>query len=273
MLTHGTLLHRYQPTDVRLGRHHRLDARSLNFLHRHDPKTVLRPVRHDIPIPILDQEDLDTQGIDTSALVPGAQRVTALGSCTANAGTAALAFLLGPGRLAEVGLSATDPVACERFAICLYHEETVDDELPGEWPPDDTGSSGLGIARALKARGLIGGYVHATNADDLASLLQNGPVLLGVPWFQAWFTPDTDGFIDSGDWEASEFAGGHEVLAIGLDAVAQTPDGSVIPEETVVRCRNSWGTAWGLSGEFRLRLSTYVALRRYIDAIQLRAKA
>jgi hypothetical protein len=273
VLTHGTLVHRYQPTDVRLGRHHRLDARSLNHLHHHDTAHVLRTVRHDIPIPILDQEDLDKQGIDTSRLVPGALRVKALGSCTSNAGTGALAFLLGAARLAEVGLSATDPVACERFAICLYHEETVADELPGEWPPDDQGSSGLGIARALKARGLIGSYVHATTADALASLLQTGPVLLGVPWFQAWFTPDADGYIDSGKWANSAFAGGHEVLAIGLDEVAQDAHGHVIPEKTVIRLRNSWSTAWGLEGEFRMRLSTYVALRQYIDAIQLRAAA
>lgn len=272
MLTHGTSLHRYTPTDVRLGRHQRLDARSLNHLHRHDGGQLL-PVRHEIPIPILDQEDLDTQGIDTSALVHGAKKETALGSCTANAGTGALAFLLGAGRLADVGLSATDAVVCEKYAIRLYHEETVADEFPQAWPPDDTGSSGLGIARALKKRGLIAGYVHATTADDLASLLQHGPVLIGTPWFQAWFTPDADGFIDSGKWASSAVAGGHEVLAIGLDAVAQHPDGRVIPEQTVIRLRNSWSTGWGLAGEFRMRLSTYVALRRHIDAIQLRAKA
>lgn len=272
MLTHGTLLHRYQPTDVRLGRHHRLDARSLAYLHDHDG-SQLGPVRHEIPIPILDQEDLDVQGIDTSALVPGAQRVTALGSCTANAGTAALAFLLGAGRLAEVGLSATDAKACEEYAIRLYHEETVRDGLTGTWPPDDTGSSGLGVARALKRRGLIGGYVHATTANALASLLQSGPVLIGTPWFQTWFRPDRDGFIDSGDWAHSPVAGGHEILAIGLDEVAQTAAGDVIPQKTVIRLRNSWGTRWGLSGEFRMRMSTYVELRKYIDAIQLRAKA
>ncbi|MEW2301967.1 hypothetical protein AB0958_18670 [Streptomyces sp. NPDC006655] len=273
VLTHGTLVHRYQPTDVRLGRHRRLDARSLEYLHRHVTSQTLHTVRHEIPIPILDQEDLDTQGIDTSKLVPGAKKVKALGSCTANAGTAALAFLLGAARLAEVGLSATDPVVCERYAICLYHEETVDDEFPKQWPPDDTGSSGLGIARALKKRGLIGGYVHATTADDLCSLLQHGPVLVGTPWFQAWFTPDANGFIDSGDWQASAVAGGHEVIAIGIDEIAQDARGHVIPEKTVLRFRNSWSTGWGLHGEFRMRLSTYVALRRYIDAIQLRAKA
>lgn len=273
MLNHGTLVHRYLPTDARLGRHHRLDARSLKFLHRHDPSKRLHKVRHEIPIPILDQGDLDTQGIDTSRLVPGALRVTSLGSCTANAGTGALAWLLGAARLAEVGLSATDPVVCEKYAIRLYHEETAADEFAAEWPPDDTGSSGLGIARALKARGLVGSYVHATTADDLVSLLQAGPVLLGVPWFEDWFRPNADGFVDSGKWAISKLAGGHEILAIGVDEVAQDAAGHVIPEKTVIRLRNSWSTGWGLAGEFRMRLSTYVALRPHIDAIQLRAKA
>lgn len=273
MLTHGKLVHRYEPTDVRLGRHRRLDARSLDYLHRHDATTVLRTVRHEIPIPILDQEDLDVQGIDTSVLVRGAKKVTALGSCTANAGTAALAFLLGAAHLAKVGLSATDAVLCERYAICLYHEETVDDEFPKQWPPDDTGSSGLGIARALKKRGLIGSYVHATTADDLVSLLMHGPVLLGTPWFQAWFSPDPNGFIDSGNWKSSPLAGGHEILAIGIDEIALDAHGRVIPERTVLRLRNSWSTGWGLKGEFRMRLSTYVTMRRQIDALQLRAKA
>jgi len=273
VLTHGTQYTHFPRTDVRLGRYHRLDGRSVDYLHTHDPAAVLRPVRHDIPIPILNQGDLDVQGIDPSTFIPRAVRVKALGSCTANAGTAAVAFLLGVDGLATVGLSATDPVACERFAITLYHDETHRDGIKGAWPPDDEGSSGLGCSRTLKARGLIGSYVHATTADAVASLLQLGPVMFGMPWFEDWFTPDNDGFIDSGDWSSSRYAGGHEVLAIGLDEVAQDTFGRVIPERTVIRFRNSWGRGWGLAGEFRMRLSTYVALRKYIDVIQLRAKA
>ncbi|MCZ0983959.1 hypothetical protein O1L60_45175 [Streptomyces diastatochromogenes] len=66
-------------------------------------------------------------------------------------------------------------------------------------------------------------------------------------------------------------AGGHEVCAIGLEAVAQLPDGRVDPERTVLRLRNSWGPGWGQGGDFFLRLSTYVVLRAQIDAIQLHA--
>lgn len=272
MLDHGTLVHRYTVAPWG-GRHQRLDARSLNWLHRHAAGIELRPVRHEIPIPILDQEDLVSQGIHVSQIVPGAQDVDALGSCTANTGTAALAWLLGTDRLGEVGLSATDAAAGERYAIGLYHEATLDDDdLRDEWPPADCGSSGLGIARALKARGLVGSYLHATDADAFASMLQTGPVMVGMPWMQAFFQPDVDGYIDSGQWMSSGVAGGHEVLAVGLDEVAQDAGGRVIPQQTVVRLRNSWSIRWGaLGGEFRLRMSTYVALRQYIDLIQLQA--
>ena len=58
-------------------------------MHVAAPPVALREVQHQVPIPVLDQEDLNAQGIDTSAIVPGAQRVDALGSCTCNAGTGA----------------------------------------------------------------------------------------------------------------------------------------------------------------------------------------
>ncbi|MGW7001444.1 hypothetical protein ACWGCW_01105 [Streptomyces sp. NPDC054933] len=271
MLDHGTLVHRYAVTGA-LGRHQRLDSRSLNWLHHHD-HTELKPVRHEIPIPILDQQDLLAQGVQVSELVPGAQDVDALGSCTAQTGTAALAWLLGADRLDEVGLSGTDAVADEQYAIRLYHEATLDDDdLRDEWPPTDCGSSGLGVARALHARGAVGSYVHATSADAFASLLQTGPVMVGMPWTQAFFEPDGEGFIDSGDWMSSGIAGGHEVLAIGLEKVEQDSAGRAIPQQTVMRLRNSWSTNWNpvLSGEFRMRLSTYQVMRSAMDLIQLR---
>src|SRR6516165_10059679 len=51
----------------------------------------LKEVMHDIPIPVLDQEDLHAQGIDVTKLVSGAADADALGSCTCNAGTSHIA--------------------------------------------------------------------------------------------------------------------------------------------------------------------------------------
>lgn len=269
--TRGGLVRHYTPHPA-LGRHQVLDPRSLAY-RRHRSGRTLRAVRWQPTIPVLNQQDLYAQGINASAVVPGAADADAIGSCTANAAAAALSVLLDPEDLARAGLPADDAVEAERWALRLYAEATtIDQYLPYEWPPADSGSSGLGVARALKARGLIGSYSHVLDADALADALQDGPVLLGTPWFSAWFTPADDGFVDTiPAWPASGVAGGHEVCAVGLEEVAQLPDGRADPERTVLRLRNSWGPDWGRGGDFFLRLSTYVALRAQIDAIQLHA--
>src|SRR6266568_3772718 len=62
----------------------------MDLLEIHDG-APLKEVEHDIPIPVLDQEDLHKQGIDVTKLVPGAQDADALGSCTCNTGAAHIA--------------------------------------------------------------------------------------------------------------------------------------------------------------------------------------
>ncbi|MFD5878494.1 hypothetical protein [Streptomyces yangpuensis] len=269
--THGVLVRRYNPHPA-LGRHQVLDARSLAHRQRHRGE-LLRPVRWQPAIPVLDQQNLLAQGIRTSTIAPGAADTDALSSCTGNAAATALSCTLAPDALARAGLATYDAAAAERWAIGLYAEATVCDEFtPYVWPPADSGSSGLGVARALKARGLISAYTHALTPDDVAAALQGGPLLIGLPWFNAWFTPPRSGHVDSVPyWSTSGLAGGHEVCALGLDEVAQDTDGRVIPERTVLRLRSSWGSGWGLGGDFLLRLSTYAALRRQVDAIQLHA--
>jgi hypothetical protein len=270
----GVITRQY-PHHPKLGRHQRLDGRSLAYLHRHDPTAVLKPVEWAPKVPVLDQEDLHAQGIRAGDVVKGGGNPDALGSCTGNGGTAALSVLLPLAKLTTAGLDTSGPVPAEKFAIALYSDATKADDDPGEqWPPTDCGSSGLGIATVLKRRGLIDNYVHATNADDFASLLQLGGVLMGMPWLQAFFTPDADGFIDSdANWASSGVAGGHEVCVVALVSVVQDADGHVVPEKTVIKVRNSWTDGWGDGGYFYMRLSTYNALRSEIDLIQLRLAA
>ena len=268
LVEHGTLTHHYAH-HPRLGRHQVLDARSLNWLHEHDGQP-LKPTAHAPRTPVLDQEDLLKQGIYVSKVVAGAEDVDALGSCTGNAGTAAVSVLLDVHFAAAVGLDYSSAVASEEWAIGLYAQATGLDQASGTFPPDDSGSSGLGIAKALKQRGIVGSYTHATTATAIASLLQRGPVLLGVPWFQSWFDPDASGFIDHGGWESSGVAGGHEICVYGLEQVTCDHAGRVEPESTVIRFRNSWGGSWGDGGDGLMTLTTYQRLRRSIDAIQLR---
>jgi hypothetical protein len=58
----------------------------------------------------------------------------------------------------------------------------------------------------LRARGITGSYQWVTTLEGVAALLQRGSVLFGVPWYNAWFEPDSDGFVDAGGpdrWESS----------------------------------------------------------------------
>jgi hypothetical protein len=187
-----------------------------------------------------------------------------LGSCTGNAGTGALGTQPFFDAVGSVLPSTTDAAAAEKFAVQLYSDATVVDGYPGTYPPDDTGSSGLAICKVLKSRGTIKGYRWARSAYGFLRLLQNGPVLQGMPWYKAFFEPDSGGFIDSDPhWSSSGIAGGHEVEAIGVELNASDAFDSVI---TYV---NSWGSGWGDGGRFRMRLRTYeklngVDLKQYV---------
>lgn len=258
-------VHRY-PHHPLLGRHQVLDERSLPYtIEREETRPAIKPIDHPISIPILDQSDLLAQGLHTSQLVHGAQDVDGLGSCTGNAGTYALS---ASPKLTE-RITAAGNVLDESYAIRLYADATRADEILGEqWPPTDGGSSGLGICRALRRRRLIGSYQWATSLEGLAALLQRGTALVGTPWFNSWFEPDADGFVDAGrpeDWESSGLAGGHEICVVALEAWDERA-----PENSVVRFPNSWSDSWGDGGYGRMRLSTYAALRREIDVKQIR---
>ncbi|MFI0822315.1 hypothetical protein ACH4TX_41920 [Streptomyces sp. NPDC021098] len=262
---------REYPVQPGLGRHQALDPRSLAYSRPYSGEPI-RATAWEPRIPVLDQQRLLEQGIRTSALFEGVEDVDALGSCTGNAGTAALSVLLDRAQAAEAGLDTADARAAEEFAIGLYADATTADQWKdATWPVQDCGSSGLGVAKALRRRGLIHQYGHATTAHELARDLQAGPVLMGLPWLNAFFEPGKSGFIDHDPgWADSGTAGGHEVCIVALEDVALDEHGRLIPEHTVLRFRNSWGSDWGDSGDGRLYLTTYLALRPEVDLCQPR---
>lgn len=265
---------RYDVTG-QLGRHMVLDPRSLAY-RRHYTGEPLKPTEWAPKVPVLDQQDLLTQGIHTSQLADGVEDVDALGSCTANAATALVSVLQDAGTLSAAGLDVTDPVAAERWAIGLYSDATHHDQWNDEaWPTTDCGSSGLGVAKALRTRGLVDQYGHATTALELCRDLQTGPVLMGTVWYEAWFSPVGASALldDIPGWQDSPVAGGHEVCVTALEDVALDATGNLDPARTILRIRNSWSSSWGDSGEFRMSLAVYEALRADIDITQPRLDA
>src|SRR3954465_3152510 len=148
--------------DRRLGRHVVHDSRSLRYLVRAaDPKT-LKSIKHFVNIPILDQGDL--------------------GSCTGHAGTNALAS--DAFWSAGATVLKQDAAADHQYAVGLYSDATKLDPWPGQYEPDDTGSDGLSIAKALLTRGLISGYQHATSLEATLTALADRVVMIGSSWLE-----------------------------------------------------------------------------------------
>lgn len=223
-MTHVELL----PASGRFGRHVEHDPRSLEYAHGVLPETTIRSVEWARRAPILDQAQLGscTTNAGTGLLVTDCATRQGLTSVTITAAAAAASH-----ECFEPGVYAPD----EDFAVRLYSLATRLDSIRGHYPPTDTGSSGLGVAKALKALGLATGYTHAFSLPALTSALQQGPVMIGIVWLESMEDPDGDGrlIVDRG----TEVVGGHEVEIAKYDAA--TGDYWIT---------NSWGSGWGVDG-------------------------
>lgn len=207
-------IERFEPTDPRLGRHVRHDARSLAYQVEPVPISTLESVRHQRYIPTLDQGNL--------------------GSCTGNAATGcvgtALFWLLEE---VQAVLSDTDAETDEVFAIGVYSEATSLDPFEGSYPPDDTGSDGLSVAKVLQARGMISGYLHATSLEAVLTALAEKPVIVGTEWRSDMYRPSYEGRLSI----TGQVEGGHEYVLDEIDV-----------ENQRVWMHNSWGDSWGIDG-------------------------
>lgn len=130
----------------------------------------------------------------------------------------------------------------ESGAVQLYSDATKADDYPGQYPPTDTGSDGLTIAKVLTAAGEISGYQHTFTLDDALLALTATPFITGVTWYQDMFQPDPDGRVHP----TGAVAGGHEFVADEIDATNER-----------VWFTNSWSTDWGLAGRFYLSFGDY----------------
>jgi len=197
-------------TPYPLGRTLSHDPRSRNFAAPLAP--ALKTVMHTHYGPVLDQGNL--------------------GSCTGNA----LSQALNTKPLhARRGKYLT-----EADAVRLYSAATRLDEFDGEYPPTDTGSSGLAVCKAALAEGLIRSYSHAFGLDQCLAALVLQPVIVGTEWTDAMFEPDSKGFVHP----TGNVAGGHEYCLLGLNV-----------RDEYVTAINNWSVTWGLRGRFRIRFA------------------
>jgi C1A family cysteine protease len=183
----------------------------------------------------------------------------ALGACTAFAGTGYLEYLYRR-------FKGSAPIFSPLF---LYYKER---EMDGDLGQGDTGSFGSTTVRVINQIGVCqesvdpydtaafekaptpaqiadaanwkAGAYHAMSVPDIRfSIASNYPVLIGISVYDSF---------ESGNWgsdwvmpaPAGPQLGGHEVYAKGYD-----------DNRGAFSIRNSWGAAWGLSGDFWLPYS------------------
>jgi hypothetical protein len=218
----AVITRRIESTDPRLRRHVRHDDRSRAYAFDTSGLSIVS-AKHTRRIPVLDQGQL--------------------GSCTGNAGIGALGTDPYYGPITGMfGMTAASPAFGQRYtldeagAVQLYSDATKADDYPGQYPPDDTGSDGLTIAKVLTKAGEISGYQHTFSSDDALKALGVTPAIVGINWFNNMFDPDQDGRV----YPTGSIAGGHEFVADEIDATNQR-----------VWFTNSWGDSWGVSRDGR----------------------
>lgn len=215
---------RFRPTDRRLGRHVHHDDRSRAYAFRAPRHVELHTVRHERYAPVFDQGDI--------------------GSCTGNAAIGCLAT----GAFFATVDAGDDPhvrMLDEAAALWCYSAATDLDPYPGQFPPDDTGSDGLSVAKVLTSVGAIAGYRHTFTLEDMLAALQEQPLITGTTWLDGMYEPDRNGVVHPTGQEV----GGHEYVVDSFDSGTN-----------LLGFTNSWGTSWGKAGRFFMGADEFGAL-------------
>lgn len=209
---HTVTVHRFEPSDPRLGRHVHHDSRSLDY------EFVAR-----------DATPARKNTFWDSAAAPLNQG--RLGSCTGNA----TAQWLNTNFSNKVrNATHHNTYMTEGDAVAIYSLGTRLDTAPGQYPPTDTGCDGVSVAKAAEQLGYLDKYTHTFSFTALQTAIETSPTINGTIWTNTMFKP-VNGLVKVGALTQSNIAGGHEYLCCGIDWT-----------EDVFIFRNSWGdqSAW-----------------------------
>lgn len=140
-------------------------------------------------------------------------------------------------------LPGRNPKTPEPFARNVYKQAKKIDEYPGE---NYEGTSVLAGAKVMVNNYSITSYSWAFSIDDVIdALIQKGPVVLGINWYEGMYEAPNGILKVTGD-----HVGGHCLLAIGYTAKSKAFNGK--PSITL---QNSWGTSWGNYGLAEIAVS------------------
>jgi hypothetical protein len=187
-----TIVQERLPYNPKLGRNIRVDSRSLAYPYK--------PV-----------SQIQTDGDWQRFVGPFDQGE--VGSCTGNAAIGCMATGLYHATYTPDALYSLD----ESGALGCYSAATKLDTYPGQYQPTDTGSDGPAVAQALKNAGMISGYTHATTGKDARLALGEGPIIVGMKWYNSMFEAGPDGRMTVD--RNSGLAGGHEIVFDKIDAL------------------------------------------------------
>jgi hypothetical protein len=133
----------------------------------------------------------------------------------------------------------------DAVGLAVYHRATELDDIPGTWEPDgsgeDTGSSGLAACKAMVEMGLFTRYEWCFGLQHLLVGLATRACMVGTNWYEGMFNPDARGIVTI----SGAIAGGHEYVFRGYNLKSQLLYGL-----------NSWGSKWGIGGEFLMPFAT-----------------
>lgn len=211
----------------RLGRHQVHDvldaAPERDLVHVVDLLRPIETVEHKELVPVFDQDHCNP---DVIAELGGDPSIVALGDCTMNGAYGVL--MTEPFHRSGWNFGEDD---CVRG----YHVETTldDSQIPGQWPNDDTGSTGPWSMMVLEKAGLIKSWTHTRNLRVALGALNDGPISIGTVWFNSMFQTDEDGVIKVDP--SSGVGGGHQYAVVANDV-----------ERRRVKIRQSWGESWGI---------------------------